>query len=97
MRDELVSWRHLDEKLKLQFASSDDVTRKRINATTREGLMHTSFNYLLLDPKTPKNLAVRRHHLRVSETIAWETFLNATFHVDKGTRSRSLSHLHQVV
>ncbi|XP_040445512.1 ankyrin repeat and LEM domain-containing protein 1 [Falco naumanni] len=57
----------------------------------REGLVKSSFNYLLLDPRTTQNLPLRSHHL--SPTECFRTFVKAIFYVGKGTRARPYCHL----
>ncbi|NXC77858.1 ANKL1 protein, partial [Anhinga anhinga] len=57
----------------------------------REGLVKSSFNYLLLDPRTTQNLPLRSHHLSPAE--CFRTFIKAIFYVGKGTRARPYSHL----
>ncbi|NXK15112.1 ANKL1 protein, partial [Herpetotheres cachinnans] len=57
----------------------------------REGLVKSSFNYLLLDPRTTQNLPLRSHHL--SPTECFRTFIKAIFYVGKGTRARPYCHL----
>ncbi|XP_065514813.1 ankyrin repeat and LEM domain-containing protein 1 isoform X2 [Lathamus discolor] len=57
----------------------------------REGLVKSSFNYLLLDPRTTQNLPLRSHHLSPAE--CFRTFVQAIFYVGKGTRMRPYSHL----
>ncbi|XP_074933175.1 ankyrin repeat and LEM domain-containing protein 1 [Phalacrocorax aristotelis] len=57
----------------------------------REGLVKSSFNYLLLDPRTTQNLPLRSHHL--SPVECFRTFIKAIFYVGKGTRARPYCHL----
>ncbi|NWH53675.1 ANKL1 protein, partial [Fregata magnificens] len=57
----------------------------------REGLVKSSFNYLLLDPRTTQNLPLRSHHLSPAE--CFRTFIKAIFYVGKGTRTRPYCHL----
>ncbi|XP_064325453.1 ankyrin repeat and LEM domain-containing protein 1 isoform X2 [Phalacrocorax carbo] len=57
----------------------------------REGLVKSSFNYLLLDPRTTQNLPLRSHHL--SPVECFRTFVKAIFYVGKGTRARPYCHL----
>ncbi|XP_054252039.1 ankyrin repeat and LEM domain-containing protein 1 [Indicator indicator] len=57
----------------------------------REGLGKTSFNYLLLDPRTTQNLPLRSHCLSPAE--CFRTFVQAIFYVGKGTRARPYHHL----
>ncbi|XP_076215806.1 ankyrin repeat and LEM domain-containing protein 1 [Aptenodytes patagonicus] len=57
----------------------------------REGLVKSSFNYLLLDPRTTQNLPLRSHHL--SPAKCFRTFVKAIFYVGKGTRARPYCHL----
>ncbi|NWQ85798.1 ANKL1 protein, partial [Burhinus bistriatus] len=57
----------------------------------REGLVKSSFNYLLLDPRTTQNLPFRSHRLSPAE--CFRTFIKAIFYVGKGTRVRPYCHL----
>ncbi|NWS48684.1 ANKL1 protein, partial [Probosciger aterrimus] len=57
----------------------------------REGLVKSSFNYLLLDPRTTQNLPLRSHCLSLAE--CFRTFVQAIFYVGKGTRTRPYCHL----
>ncbi|KAM6113508.1 ankyrin repeat and LEM domain-containing protein 1 [Phoenicopterus ruber ruber] len=57
----------------------------------REGLLKSSFNYLLLDPRTTQNLPLRSHRLSAAE--CFRTFVKAIFYVGKGTRARPYCHL----
>ncbi|NWU55439.1 ANKL1 protein, partial [Dromas ardeola] len=57
----------------------------------REGLLKSSFNYLLLDPRTTQDLPLRSHHLSPAE--CFRTFVKAIFYVGKGTRARPYCHL----
>ncbi|GAB0200567.1 ankyrin repeat and LEM domain-containing protein 1 [Grus japonensis] len=57
----------------------------------REGLVKSSFNYLLLDPRTTQNLPLRSH--RLSPAKCFRTFVKAIFYVGKGTRARPYCHL----
>ncbi|NXR04602.1 ANKL1 protein, partial [Sagittarius serpentarius] len=57
----------------------------------REGLVKSSFNYLLLDPRTTQNLPLRSHRLSPAE--CFRTFVEAIFYVGKGTRARPYCHL----
>ncbi|NXJ85165.1 ANKL1 protein, partial [Trogon melanurus] len=61
------------------------------NRHWREGLVKSSFNYLLLDPRTTQNLPLRSHHMSPAECFA--TFVKAIFYVGKGTRARPYCHL----
>ncbi|XP_075380312.1 ankyrin repeat and LEM domain-containing protein 1 [Mycteria americana] len=61
----------------------------------REGLVKSSFNYLLLDPRTTQNLPRRCHRLSPAE--CFRTFVKAIFYVGKGTRARPYCHLAQAL
>ncbi|NWH74222.1 ANKL1 protein, partial [Piaya cayana] len=61
------------------------------NRHWREGLVKSSFNYLLLDPRTTQNLPLRSQHLSPAE--CFRTFVKAIFYVGKGTRARPNCHL----
>ncbi|NXW59750.1 ANKL1 protein, partial [Eurystomus gularis] len=57
----------------------------------REGLAKSSFNYLLLDPRTTQNLPLHSHRLSPAE--CFRTFVKGIFYVGKGTRARPYCHL----
>ncbi|XP_071965057.1 uncharacterized protein [Antedon mediterranea] len=59
----------------------------------REGVVKSSFNYLLLDPRVTRNLPQRSKHLSDSETF--ETFLSAVFYIGKGKRGRPYAHFYE--
>ncbi|XP_065604889.1 ankyrin repeat and LEM domain-containing protein 1, partial [Cyrtonyx montezumae] len=61
----------------------------------REGLLKASFNYLLLDPRTTRDLPLRCHRLSPAE--CFRTFVGAVFYVGKGTRARPYYHLAEAV
>ncbi|XP_015741777.1 ankyrin repeat and LEM domain-containing protein 1 isoform X2 [Coturnix japonica] len=65
------------------------------NRHWREGLLKSSFNYLLLDPRTTQDLPLRCH--RLSPMECFKTFVDAIFYVGKGTRARPYSHLTEAV
>ncbi|XP_042650652.1 ankyrin repeat and LEM domain-containing protein 1 [Tyto alba] len=71
--------------LALQFDRPDRSRR------WREGLVKSSFNYLLLDPRTTQNLPLRSHLLSPAE--CFRIFVEAIFYVGKGTRARPYCHL----
>ncbi|XP_065714618.2 ankyrin repeat and LEM domain-containing protein 1 isoform X2 [Patagioenas fasciata] len=56
----------------------------------REGLLKSSFNYLLLDPRITQNLPLRSHQLSPAE--CFRTFVKSIFYVGKGTRARPYRH-----
>ncbi|KAK2542221.1 Ankle1, partial [Columba guinea] len=56
----------------------------------REGLLKSSFNYLLLDPRITQNLPLRSHQLSPAE--CFRTFIKSIFYVGKGTRARPYCH-----
>ncbi|XP_072924178.1 uncharacterized protein [Hemitrygon akajei] len=61
----------------------------------REGVVKSSFNYLLLDPRVTKNLPTRCHVLSPAE--CFQTFISSIFYVGKGKRSRAYSHLYEAL
>ncbi|XP_018414158.1 PREDICTED: ankyrin repeat and LEM domain-containing protein 1 [Nanorana parkeri] len=65
-----------------------DKTRK-----WREGVLKSSFNYLLLDPRVTRNLPSRCHTLSLPE--CFRTFVQAVFYVGKGKRARPYCHLYE--
>ncbi|XP_067416125.1 ankyrin repeat and LEM domain-containing protein 1 isoform X2 [Emydura macquarii macquarii] len=65
------------------------------NRKWREGVLKSSFNYLLLDPRVTQNLPFRCHHL--SQADCFRTFVSAIFYVGKGKRSRPYCHLYEAL
>ncbi|XP_068175415.1 ankyrin repeat and LEM domain-containing protein 1 [Antennarius striatus] len=81
---------HGDEQALCQQFDQPDQNRK-----WREGLIKSSFNYLLLDPRVTKNLPFRSHTLTQQE--CFQTFIHSIFYVGKGKRSRPYSHLYEAL
>ncbi|XP_037326160.2 ankyrin repeat and LEM domain-containing protein 1 [Pungitius pungitius] len=79
-----------DEQALCQQFDQPDQNRK-----WREGLIKSSFNYLLLDPRVTKNLPFRSQTMTLQE--CFQTFTNAIFYVGKGKRSRPYSHLYEAL
>ncbi|KAL4658848.1 ankyrin repeat and LEM domain-containing protein 1 [Arapaima gigas] len=65
------------------------------NRKWREGIIKSSFNYLLLDPRVTKNLPCRS--LSVSPVECFQIFVKAIFYIGKGKRSRPYSHLYEAL
>ncbi|KAM9245137.1 ankyrin repeat and LEM domain-containing protein 1 [Dugong dugon] len=57
----------------------------------REGIVKSSFTYLLLDPRETQDLPSRAFLLTPAERL--QTFVRAIFYVGKGTRARPDAHL----
>ncbi|XP_039723700.1 ankyrin repeat and LEM domain-containing protein 1 isoform X3 [Pteropus medius] len=57
----------------------------------REGVVKSSFTYLLLDPRETQDLPARAFSLTLAECL--RTFVHAIFYVGKGTRARPNVHL----
>ncbi|KAF7202469.1 uncharacterized protein [Nothobranchius furzeri] len=81
---------HNDEQVLSQEFDQPDQNRK-----WREGLIKSSFNYLLLDPRVTKNLPFRSHSMSPHE--CFQSFIHAIFYVGKGKRSRPYSHLYEAL
>ncbi|KAM8874693.1 uncharacterized protein AB9W97_015904 [Spinachia spinachia] len=79
-----------DEQALCQQFDQPDQNRK-----WREGIIKSSFNYLLLDPRVTKNLPFRSQTMTPQE--CFQTFTNAVFYVGKGKRSRPYSHLYEAL
>ncbi|KAM4738539.1 uncharacterized protein FYW61_003300 isoform 2-T2 [Anableps anableps] len=79
-----------DEQTLCQQFDQPDQNRK-----WREGIIKSSFNYLLLDPRVTKNLPFRSHSMTPQE--CFQTFIHAIFYVGKGKRSRPYSHLYEAL
>ncbi|XP_015228577.1 PREDICTED: ankyrin repeat and LEM domain-containing protein 1 [Cyprinodon variegatus] len=81
---------HADEQTLCEQFDQPDQNRK-----WREGVIKSSFNYLLLDPRVTKNLPFRSHAMTPQE--CFQTFIHAIFYVGKGKRSRPYSHLYEAL
>ncbi|XP_053324183.1 ankyrin repeat and LEM domain-containing protein 1 [Spea bombifrons] len=79
-----------DETMLSQEFDKPDKTRK-----WREGVLKSSFNYLLMDPRVTQNLPARYHSL--SENECFRTFIGSVFYVGKGKRSRPYCHLYEAL
>ncbi|XP_034567677.1 LOW QUALITY PROTEIN: ankyrin repeat and LEM domain-containing protein 1 [Notolabrus celidotus] len=79
-----------DEQALCQQFDQPDQNRK-----WREGIIKSSFNYLLLDPRVTKNLPFRSHTMTPHE--CFQTFIHSIFYVGKGKRSRPYSHLYEAL
>ncbi|KAK5930699.1 hypothetical protein CgunFtcFv8_026915 [Champsocephalus gunnari] len=79
-----------DEQALCQQFDQPDQNRK-----WREGIIKSSFNYLLLDPRVTKNLPFRSRTMTPQE--CFQTFVHAIFYVGKGKRSRPYSHLYEAL
>ncbi|KAM4709573.1 ankyrin repeat and LEM domain-containing protein 1 [Discoglossus pictus] len=81
---------HTDEATLSQEFDQPDKTRK-----WREGVLKSSFNYLLLDPRVTRNLPSRYHTLPQKD--CFRTFVSSVFYVGKGKRSRPYCHLYEAL
>uniref|UniRef100_A0A673TYF8 Ankyrin repeat and LEM domain containing 1 n=1 Tax=Suricata suricatta TaxID=37032 RepID=A0A673TYF8_SURSU len=75
-----------DEDVLAQQFERPDPKRK-----WREGVVKSSFTYLLLDPRETQDLPARAFSLTPAERL--RTFVHAIFYVGKGTRARPDAHL----
>uniref|UniRef100_A0A0A0MUH6 Ankyrin repeat and LEM domain-containing protein 1 n=1 Tax=Papio anubis TaxID=9555 RepID=A0A0A0MUH6_PAPAN len=75
-----------DEDALAQQFEQPDPTRR-----WREGVVKSSFTYLLLDPRETQDLPARAFSLTPAERL--QTFVRAIFYVGKGTRARPYVHL----
>lgn len=73
---------------------SDTSFKEQVNELTRNALLRSSFNYLLLDPRISDNLPLK---IGQPEKELWKSFLKSVFYVGKGTRSRPFAHLYDAV
>ncbi|XP_068089871.1 ankyrin repeat and LEM domain-containing protein 1 isoform X2 [Hyperolius riggenbachi] len=79
-----------DEVALSQEFDQPDKTKK-----WREGVLKSSFNYLLLDPRVTRNLPSRSH--TISQLDCFRTFIRAVFYVGKGKRARPYCHLYEAL
>ncbi|NXG88488.1 ANKL1 protein, partial [Stercorarius parasiticus] len=82
---------HVPDCTQDELALARQFDRPNRSRHWREGLLKSSFNYLLLDPRTTQNLPLRSHRLSPAECFG--TFVKAIFYVGKGTRARPYCHL----
>jgi len=85
----------LDNEMCRKFVDLSCDTKSTVHFLTRDGVLRSSFNYLLLDPRLTKNLPL--NYTDKSEQESWNVFLSAIFYVGKGTRSRPFNHLYEAV
>ncbi|XP_036421482.1 ankyrin repeat and LEM domain-containing protein 1 [Colossoma macropomum] len=78
-----------------EFALCEQFDQPDQNKRWREGIIKSSFNYLLLDPRVTKNLPYRSQSMTPQERF--QTFIGAIFYVGKGKRSRPYSHLYEAL
>uniref|UniRef100_H3AMC4 Ankyrin repeat and LEM domain containing 1 n=1 Tax=Latimeria chalumnae TaxID=7897 RepID=H3AMC4_LATCH len=78
-----------------EMALSQQFDKPDKNRRWREGVLKSSFNYLLLDPRVTRNLPARCYYLSPAE--CFRTFVSAIFYVGKGKRSRPYSHLYEAL
>ncbi|XP_060713167.1 ankyrin repeat and LEM domain-containing protein 1 isoform X2 [Tachysurus vachellii] len=86
---------HLPDCNADEFALCEQFDQPDQNKCWREGLIKSSFNYLLLDPRVTKNLPYRSQALTPHE--CFQTFISSIFYVGKGKRSRPYSHLYEAL
>ncbi|XP_027559267.1 ankyrin repeat and LEM domain-containing protein 1 [Neopelma chrysocephalum] len=82
---------HIPDCAQDELALAQQFERPDRGRHWREGLLKSSFNYLLLDPRTTQDLPLRCP--RLSPAQSFQTFVSAVFYVGKGTRARPYCHL----
>ncbi|NXK43313.1 ANKL1 protein, partial [Piprites chloris] len=82
---------HIPDCAQDELALARQFERPDRSRRWREGLLKSSFNYLLLDPRTTRDLPLRCP--RLSPAQRFQTFVSAVFYVGKGTRARPYCHL----
>ena len=87
---------HFKRKMEriMDEGESDSSFKASVNDLTRNALLRSSFNYLLLDPRITNNLPLNNS---MGEANQWSTFLRSIFYVGKGTRSRPFAHMYDAV
>lgn len=80
---------HLDRLLVTHFTCPDPAK------PWREGLAKKSFNYLLLDPRVTKNLALNESQLDHKDLF--RRFVSSIFYVGKGKQMRPHEHLYEAI
>ena len=91
----LDSLMKLDTEMCRRFADLSSSFKSAASFLTRDGILRSSFNYLLLDPRLTKNLPLT--YADRSEQDSWNVFLSSIFYVGKGTRSRPFHHLYDAL
>ncbi|KAF5903680.1 ankyrin repeat and LEM domain-containing protein 1, partial [Clarias magur] len=86
---------HLPDCKADEFALCEQFDQPDQNKRWREGIIKSSFNYLLLDPRVTKNLPYRSQAMTIHE--CFQTFISSIFYVGKGKRSRPYSHLYEAL
>ncbi|XP_058233169.1 ankyrin repeat and LEM domain-containing protein 1 isoform X2 [Hemibagrus wyckioides] len=86
---------HLPDCKADEFALCEQFDQPDQNKRWREGVIKSSFNYLLLDPRVTKNLPYRSQAMTPHE--CFQTFISSIFYVGKGKRSRPYSHLYEAL
>ncbi|KAM9493719.1 uncharacterized protein Hap1MRO34_003816 isoform 1-T1 [Clarias gariepinus] len=86
---------HLPDCKADEFAVCEQFDQPDQNKRWREGIIKSSFNYLLLDPRVTKNLPYRSQVMTIHE--CFQTFISSIFYVGKGKRSRPYSHLYEAL
>ncbi|MCI4391744.1 hypothetical protein PGIGA_G00137890 [Pangasianodon gigas] len=86
---------HLPDCKADEFALCEQFDQPDQNKRWREGVIKSSFNYLLLDPRVTKNLPYRSQSMTPHE--CFQTFISSIFYVGKGKRSRPYSHLYEAL
>ncbi|TTF56867.1 Ankyrin repeat and LEM domain-containing protein 1 [Bagarius yarrelli] len=87
--------KNVPQKLQDEFALCEQFDQPDQNKRWREGVIKSSFNYLLLDPRVTKNLPYRSQAMTPQE--CFQTFVSSIFYVGKGKRSRPYSHLYEAL
>ncbi|XP_075227354.1 uncharacterized protein LOC142327878 [Lycorma delicatula] len=88
-KDLIESWSHLEAQMCEPFHCPDP------NKRWREGVLKTSFTYLLLDPRVTQDLPFRANSLTPKEKLM--CFLEAIFYVGRGKLSRPYFHLFEAL
>ncbi|KAI5091100.1 ankyrin repeat and LEM domain-containing protein 1 [Silurus meridionalis] len=86
---------HLPDCKVDEFALCEQFDQPDQNKRWREGVIKSSFNYLLLDPRVTRNLPYRSQAMTSHE--CFQTFISSIFYVGKGKRSRPYSHLYEAL
>ncbi|XP_026871868.2 ankyrin repeat and LEM domain-containing protein 1 [Electrophorus electricus] len=86
---------HLPDCKADEFTLCEQFDQPDQNKHWREGIIKSSFNYLLLDPRVTRNLPYRSQCMSALE--CFQTFVSAIFYIGKGKRSRPYSHLYEAL
>ncbi|CAG0893422.1 unnamed protein product [Darwinula stevensoni] len=79
---------------RLEAEMVSEFQRPARDANWREGIVKSTFTYLLLDPRLTRDLPAQTH---LDETNKFRAFVSSVFYVGKGRHSRPYSHFYETL